>query len=945
MLRDQSRSTISSSQAGFTLIEMAIVVVIAGIVISIIATVLPSLIRSAKTKKAEAILEKVDYAIQGYIAANGRCPCPDTDTPTDGQENRVPGTNPPSDDTCTAYVGSVPYVTLGIGSALDAWQNPIRYGVYQDMIRTTNTTLCGQAPCTLCLSDFVANPNTAWLRTSDGTNTINAAYVIASGGARDMDGDGDFFDGLNAGAPTTSQFATPDQITSPTYDDLLLAGAFTFLQGRLCAGGGSGGGGTGNTEICSDTANQDEDGDGLANCNDPDCATDPACVGGTNVTIITPLLPSGTINQSYAATVQASGGATPYEWSLTDNGGFSSLFLHTYTGKLSGQLNQCPGTYNATIQVVDATSPTSTSASKTFPITVTSDLSVSRTSGGTVTIDWNSATQEETFQANGGHLGAITWGLTTGGADGFTVVNSGDSACVIKKNGVTTTGTGPYTFVLTATDSSCSANTAQLTLVVTVPSSGTGAAAPYTVGMQAEWRLDECTIWDGSSYDVEDNLGNTLHFGRRIGNVAGVSQGRTCRAAAFDGTSARIVSDVLTGSDIMAFTDQVTLACWFKSPGGGGNNPRLIEFSDAAGSYTRSTAIAYDQDGSLRAWVSSEAGVRGAQIDYSTETYADNLWHHVVYTYGPTHGGKLYVDGSLKKTATDHLTSDIHDAETFVIGGYYPDGNNGFLGLIDEVIVLQNELTAEEVGQLYEADRSSCPGSCYTAPIAEYRMENAPWSGTADEVLDMGSGASNGVAAVAGSDVALPSQTDTSSGKVCRAAVFSRINTSDSSTLPSTSGAYLDMGDPADGDLDPNTRPWTIAAWINWDGASGENIIYNKENLYEARVSGGYVNYAWQPYWYWVGSTSFPVTAHTWAHVTVSYDGSEQVLFKDGVQVYQRDQTGAIGGNGNKLLIGARGSGSPRNFFGGMIDEVKIYDRALSRSEIMGLVNETRTCP
>ena len=91
-------------------------------------------------------------------------------------------------------------------------------------------------------------------------------------------------------------------------------------------------------------------------------------------------------------------------------------------------------------------------------------------------------------------------------------------------------------------DTSIARNTAQLTLVVTVPTSGTGAAAPYTVGMQAEWRFDECTVWDGSSYDVEDNLGNTLHFGRRIGNVTGVSQGRICRAASFDGTSARIVS-------------------------------------------------------------------------------------------------------------------------------------------------------------------------------------------------------------------------------------------------------------------------------------------------------------------------------------------------------------------------------------------------------------------
>ena len=189
------------------------------------------------------------------------------------------------------------------------------------------------------------------------------------------------------------------------------------------------------------------------------------------------------------------------------------------------------------------------------------------------------------------------------------------------------------------------------------------------------------------------------------------------------------------------------------------------------------------------------------------------------------------------------------------------------------------------------------------------------------------------------------SQTDSANGKVCRAAVFSRVSTVDGATLPGTSGGYLDLGDPGDGDLDPATNPWTITAWFNWNGSTGENIIYNKENLYEARVTGGYVNYAWQPYWYWVGGTTFPVTANSWSHITVTYDGTEQVLFKDGVQVYRRDQTGAMGSNSSKLLIGARGSTSPHNFFGGMIDEVKIYDRALSRSEITAIVDESRTCP
>ncbi len=926
---------------GFTLIEMAIVVMIIGVIISIVSTVLPSLVRTSKIKQAQATLEKVDYALQGYILANGQLPCPDADTPPDGLENRVTGANPPTDDTCTAYVGSLPFATLGLSSGTDTWQNPIRYGIYQGLVRTAQSNLCNALPCTLCLADFVNNPTSSWLSTSDGSIVTNAAFVLASGGGKDMDGDNDFFDGRNASAPATVQFESPDKITDPNYDDIVRAGSLTYLQGRLCAGSGGGGGSGGNVEVCDDVGANDEDGDGLANCNDPDCASHAACVGGTHVIIITPSFPSGIVNDTYATTVQASGGVTPYEWKIADNGGFSGLFLHTYTGQLSGSLDQCPGTYTVTVDVTDTTPTTPTTDSRSYTIDIATDLTVSRTSGASADIQWLTATQEETFQANGGHLGDITWSLATGGANGFTVVENGGTGCTVKKSGETTTGVGPYTFVLTAEDESCPSNTAHLTFTVTVPASGTGAAAPYTVGMEASWRFDECTLWDGTSYDVEDDLGNTLHFGRRIGNVTSVTNGRICRAAAFDGGSARIVSDVLTGSDIMGFSDQVTLACWFKSPGGGGKNPRLIEFSDPAGSYSRSTALAYDADGSLRAWVTSETGVRGGQIDYATTRYDDNEWHHAVYTYSATNGGRLYIDGSLKQTRNDNLTADIHDAETFVIGGYYPDATNGFAGLIDEAAVFQRELTAAEVVELYQSTRSSCPGSCYPAPVADYRMEHYPWDGTAGEVYDSGSGGSNGVAAFAG-NAAIPSQTDIDGGKICRSGVFTRIN--------NNRGSYLDLGDPADGDLDPNIRAWTVTAWVYWNGPTpggNDNIIYNKEDLYEARISqSGYINFAWQPYWVWTGANTFAVTANTWTHVATTYEGNEQVLFKDGLQVFRRDETGgAMGGNSGKLLIGARGSNNPHHFFDGMIDEVRIYDRALSHSEILAIVGETRSCP
>jgi len=166
--------------------------------------------------------------------------------------------------------------------------------------------------------------------------------------------------------------------------------------------------------------------------------------------------------------------------------------------------------------------------------------------------------------------------------------------------------------------------------------------------------------------------------------------------------------------------------------------------------------------------------------------------------------------------------------------------------------------------------------------------------------------------------------------------VFSRVD--------SYNGGYLDMGDPADGDLDPGARPWTISAWVKWDGSSGENIIYNKENLYEARVNNGYVQYAWRPHWVWDADNSFPIAKDTWTYVTTVYDGHRQILYKNGKEVFSRAQAGSIGANGSKLLVGARGDTNPYNFFGGQIDELRIYDRALSSNEIVEDMNETRDC-
>jgi prepilin-type N-terminal cleavage/methylation domain-containing protein len=453
---------------GFTLIEMVVVMVIVGIIISILVTVLPSLIQSSKIKKTQALLEKADYALQGYSIANYRLPY--ADSGTDGDEDTG------------VYVGNLPYRTLGLSSGNDVWGNSIKYGVCEDLTTTTSSTFC-----TTLTGITTPYNDAAKIHTTDQSTAqiTNQAYIIVSGGLRDLDGDtvDGLFDGFNEGSDV--QFDDPTKIefhgspTSSRYDDLMGAFSLNELIQKNCTGGAGGSGGSGGEDTYTNgcTNGTDDDADGYTDCDDQDCYGVGGCgAGGPDVEITTTTIPSGPVNSTYSATFQATGGITPYEWTLTDNGGFTDFSLHTYTAQLSGTLDQCPGTYTIGVQVVDSTLPADggpKTDSETFDLQVTSNLAVSRTSGAGTDITWDSPSQQETFEATGGHLGNIDWTLDTGGATGFIVTSTGSDTCTIEKNGTSTEGT--YTFTLTATDASCAGNAADIVLTVTVTASGTGS--------------------------------------------------------------------------------------------------------------------------------------------------------------------------------------------------------------------------------------------------------------------------------------------------------------------------------------------------------------------------------------------------------------------------------------------------------------------------------------
>lgn len=79
------------------------------------------------------------------------------------------------------------------------------------------------------------------------------------------------------------------------------------------------------------------------------------------------------------------------------------------------------------------------------------------------------------------------------------------------------------------------------------------------------------------------------------------------------------------------------------------------------------------------------------------------------------------------------------------------------------------------------------------------------------------------------------------------------------------------------------------------------------------------------------------LTVNTWAHLASTYDGSSQKLYVDGNLVASRAQSGPITISSNPLEIGS--DHIYGLYFAGQIDEVRVYDTALSQAQVQTDMN------
>src|SRR3990170_4704161 len=124
------------------------------------------------------------------------------------------------------------------------------------------------------------------------------------------------------------------------------------------------------------------------------------------LSLTTSSLTDGTVNLAYSQTLLATGGKTPYTWSIATGSLPAGLNLNTATGVISGTPT-AGGTSNFTVRATDANGATSSQA---LTITIFSGLSVTTASLPQAT---ESTAYSQTLTAAGGKT-PYTWALTVG---------------------------------------------------------------------------------------------------------------------------------------------------------------------------------------------------------------------------------------------------------------------------------------------------------------------------------------------------------------------------------------------------------------------------------------------------------------------------------------------------------------------------------------------------
>ncbi|HWL66546.1 MAG TPA: LamG-like jellyroll fold domain-containing protein [Actinomycetota bacterium] len=309
----------------------------------------------------------------------------------------------------------------------------------------------------------------------------------------------------------------------------------------------------------------------------------------------------------------------------------------------------------------------------------------------------------------------------------------------------------------------------------------------------------------------------------------------------------------------------------------------------------------------------------------SASSLSADTWHHVAGTFdGDTL--RIYINGELDHSST--WTGSIAQRSSDLAIGTRSDSSPGesWVGGIDEVAIYASALAGGRVDAHHDASAANYRGEVMAdSPVGYWRLGEPTPNQSIDET-----GNGNGIYKNVAQGV---------SGAL-----------DDSNAAITTRGGASHVVIPGRGNINNLTDELTLEAWVKPE--------WSKMGTNAAIISKPWRDGSWNSPWGQYGLVRLPgsnrlvfefrdpsegyhsvtsatsLSADTWYHVAGTFDGDTLRIYINGELDHSSTWTGSIAQRSSDLAIGTRSDSSPGESWVGGIDEVAVYDHAVSAERV-----------
>ncbi|MEZ4678401.1 MAG: LamG domain-containing protein [Caldilineaceae bacterium] len=440
----------------------------------------------------------------------------------------------------------------------------------------------------------------------------------------------------------------------------------------------------------------------------------------------------------------------------------------------------------------------------------------------------------------------------------------------------------------------------------------------------------------------EEAAGATLFYDGSVNHLNAACSGDSCptagatgqndSAATFDGGDYLTIGDQdgISAAQVLGLHGNFTVMAWVK-PAALSGKQRIL----AAERVQSEGGIGFGIDDNKLMFTTY--GVKG-YFNTQPAGLAAGQWSHVAASYDATANDvTFYVNGVLLETVSGDTDPIVNLDDRYRIGAGTAIGSSApteaFTGAIDELVVYGTNLSAETIYDVV----NPVPVNTSQVKVRYRHASGVVWPHLDPDGLALYLPLDEALGSDSFADFSIHGRDAACGEEQCPLAA------QNDGTQVVETGAHLEFDGTDDfltvpAVLDPAAGDFTAALWFNVSPlSSGDRYLLQQADGGGTGRTWFFVSGSGTLRTFLGGSTlehPNPVTSNRWHHAALTYHLATQTLtlYLDGVPV---STTRALEASAGNMLLGVTKANS--GYFKGNIDEVALFDRALSATEIGSL--------